>query len=123
MPTAARSPPPVSPLPTHPSLRNTYTYDQWQYMYYNDLGQLVASVAPNGVNTGSTAAPGFVTRYRYDHLGRTIEVSSPDEGTSQFVYSTDGNLRFSQNQVQREARSSAVLVYQLRFFRSCYRSR
>ena len=82
---------------------NTYTYDQWQYMYYNDLGQLVATVAPNGVNTASTAMPGFVTKYRYDHFGRTIEVSSPDEGTSRFVYSTDGKLRFSQNQVQREA--------------------
>ncbi len=35
--------------------------------------------------------------------GAQLRSLRPDEGTSQFVYSTDGNLRFSQNQVQREA--------------------
>ncbi len=81
----------------------TYSYDNWSYNYYNDLGQLAASVAPNGVNTSSGAMPNFVTTYKYDHLGRLIETTSPDEGTSQFVYSTDGKIRFSQNQEQRNA--------------------
>ena len=79
------------------------TFDNWSYSYYNDLGQLVASVAPNGVNTASTAYPQFVTLYIYDHLGRLIETTSTDEGTSRFVYSTDGKIRFSENQVQRDA--------------------
>jgi RHS repeat-associated protein len=80
-----------------------FTYSNWSYSYYNDAGQLVASVAPNGVNTASTSMPSFVTYYKYDHLGRMIETTSPDEGMSQFVYSTDGKVRFSQNQLQREA--------------------
>lgn len=78
-------------------------FDNWSYSYYNDIGQLVASVAPNGVNTGSTAYPQFVTLYKYDQLGRLIETTSPDEGTSRFVYSTDGKIRFSQNQEQYNA--------------------
>lgn len=78
-------------------------YSQWSYSYYNDLGQLVATVAPMGVVMGDPAIPSFVTTYKYDHLGRMIETTSPDEGTAQFVYSTDGKIRFSQDAVQRKA--------------------
>jgi RHS repeat-associated protein len=86
----------------------TYDNNTWSYNYYNDAGQLVASVAPNGIASGGTlvgtsSAPNFVTTYKYDQLGRLIETTSPDEGTSQFVYSTDGKIRFSQNQEQRNA--------------------
>lgn len=80
-----------------------FTYDYWSYTYYNDAGQVTATVAPNGVNTASTALPGFVTYFKYDQLGRLIETTSPDEGTSRFVYSTDGKIRFSENEVQRSA--------------------
>lgn len=79
------------------------TFDNWSYNYYNDLGQLVASVAPKGVIIGNPASPQFVTTYKYDHLGRLIQTTSPDEGTSKFVYSTDGKIRFSQNQEQFNA--------------------
>ena len=79
------------------------SYDNWSYSYYNDLGQLFATVAPNGIVPGVYTLPQFVTYYKYDHLGRLIETTSADEGTSQFVYSSDGLLRFSQNQEQRNA--------------------
>lgn len=78
----------------------TYVYDNWSYTYYNEAGQVVASVAPNGV-TGGASLPSFVTYTKYDQLGRVIETSSPDEGMSQFVYNLDGQIRFSQNEVQR----------------------
>lgn len=78
-----------------------FTYDNWSYTYYNDMGQVVATVAPKGVNNGSTALPNFVTYFKYDQLGRMIETTSIDEGTSQFVYALDGRIRFSENQVQR----------------------
>lgn len=78
-------------------------YDNWSYTYYNETGQVVATVAPNGVNTASTAYPTFVTLYKYDHLGRLIETTATDEGTTQYVYSNDGKIRFSQNEEQRNA--------------------
>lgn len=81
---------------------SNFQYDNWSYSFYNEIGQLVASVAPNGVNIGSNSIPQFVTYYKYDHLGRLIETTSPDEGMSQFVYSTDGKIRFSQNEEQRK---------------------
>jgi RHS repeat-associated protein len=88
---------------TNSTTSPSFTFENWSYNYYNYAGQLVASVAPNGVNTASTALPQFVTRYKYDHLRRLIETTSTDEGISEFVYSTDGKLRFSQNQEQRDA--------------------
>ncbi len=78
------------------------TDGKWSYTYYNDVGQAVATVAPNGINT-SINSLNFITSYKYDQLGRLIETTSPDEGMSQFVYSTDGKIRFSQNQLQRDA--------------------
>ncbi|MBT1697136.1 hypothetical protein KK083_09635 [Fulvivirgaceae bacterium PWU4] len=83
------------------------SYDNWSYSYYNDLGQLVATVAPKGVIIAPINPPPpypqFVTLYQYDHLGRLIQTTSPDEGTSKFTYSTDGKIRFSENQEQRNA--------------------
>lgn len=76
------------------------TYDNWSYNYYNDMGQLIASVAPQGINTASQAEPSFVTQYYYDQLGRLIETSTPDEGRTKYVYSKDGKIRFSQNNEQ-----------------------
>lgn len=80
-----------------------FQYDNWSYSFYNEVGQLVASVAPNGINTTNNLIPKFVTYYKYDQLGRLIETTSPDEGMSQFLYGTDGKIRFSQNQEQRDA--------------------
>lgn len=81
----------------------TFVYDNWSYNYYNDIGQLVANVTPNGVNTASTAYPSFVTTYKYDHLGRLYETTGTDDGTTKYVYSLDGKIRFSQSQEQRNA--------------------
>lgn len=76
------------------------TYDNWSYAYYNDLGQLMATVAPKGVITGDESNPYYQTTYKYDHLGRLIETNATDNGKSKFVYSIDGKIRFSQNQEQ-----------------------
>jgi len=72
----------------------------YSYTYYNDMGQVVATVAPRGVNINSTAYPQFVTTYTYDHRGLLMETTSMDEGTSKYLYSTDGKIRFSQNSQQ-----------------------
>jgi len=79
------------------------TYDNWSYTFYNDAGQVVASVAPKGVNRLSNAYPSFVTTYKYDHFGRLIETESIDEGRTEYTYDIEGRIRFSQNEVQRNA--------------------
>ncbi|MEI9919742.1 MAG: RHS repeat-associated core domain-containing protein [Bacteroidota bacterium] len=78
------------------------SYDYWDYSYHSDAGEILATVAPKDINTVSGLRPP-ATIFKYDQLGRMIESSSPDEGTSQFVYSTDGKIRFSQSQIQRDA--------------------
>ncbi len=78
----------------------TSNYINWSYNYYDDVGNLIATVAPKGVNQASTARPDFTTEYEYNHLGQLIKVSSPDEGISHYVYSEDGKIRFSQNAEQ-----------------------
>lgn len=72
----------------------------WAYSYLDNLGRLVAEVAPNGVDINSTAYPKFVTTYKYDYLNNLIETNSTDEGITRYVYTEDGKIRFSQNQLQ-----------------------
>jgi len=78
------------------------TYDFWTYTYYNTSGKVLGTVAPQGI-TGSNANPAYKTTFFYDQFGRLIKSVTPDAGTSQFVYSTDGKIRFSQNQEQFNA--------------------
>jgi len=87
----------------------TNKYSDISYNYYNQLGQLIGSIAPNGVqqltnlikNAGTLpASPPFTTTYQYDLQGRLVSTNSPDGGTSQFIYRLDGKIRFSQNAYQ-----------------------
>jgi RHS repeat-associated protein len=87
------------------------TYTNWSYAYYNDGGQLVGSVAPEGVVIGVTTYPQYVTLYKYDQLGRLIEMTTPDEGVSRYVYSTDGKVRFSENALQRTQNKFSYVNY------------
>jgi RHS repeat-associated protein len=84
-------------------------YSDLTFNYYNQLGQLIGSIAPNGVQslllngyTGLTTAAQlpFVSLCQYDVQGRLTSSTSPDAGTSNFIYRADGKIRFSQNAEQ-----------------------
>ena len=84
-------------------------YTDVAYNFYNQLGQLVASVPPNGVkllegtaytNYSTLASIPYVSLYTYDTRGRLVSFSKPDNGLTQFYYRLDGKLRFSQNALQ-----------------------
>jgi RHS repeat-associated protein len=90
------------------------------FMFYNSLGQLVASVPPEGVNKmradiynpsmftlyNSYSYPTkadipFISLFEYDLQGRLVKSTTPDGGMSELVYRKDGKIRFSQNAEQR----------------------
>ena len=49
------------------------------------------------VRQTDSSPPTFVTRNVYDNAGRLLQTTSPDEGTTQYVYAQDGRIRFSQS--------------------------
>jgi RHS repeat-associated protein len=84
-----------------PTLTLTLDYGHWTLNYYDLSGQLLRSVTPKGVNTGS---PGvfkqFCSSYAYSNLGQLVRSKTPDAGVANMVYNNEGQLRFSQNAEQ-----------------------
>jgi RHS repeat-associated protein len=81
------------------------------YVFYNQLGQPVATIAPEGVKAlitnGLTSYANlgnvpFVNTNEYDLEGRLIAASRTDGGRTEFIYRKDGSMRFSQNAEQRK---------------------
>ncbi|MGJ1267265.1 RHS repeat domain-containing protein [Sphingobacterium spiritivorum] len=80
------------------------------YNFYNQKGQLIANIAPEGVkkllngghnNYSSKENIPFVTLYQYNTQDQLISTTSPDAGRTEYVYRRDGRLRLSQNAKQR----------------------
>ncbi|MCU0415797.1 MAG: hypothetical protein MUE33_01310 [Cytophagaceae bacterium] len=103
----------------------TYSTKEYHYTlyYYDQAGNLVATVPPEGVYPlPATAFPGGVydgtnpthtlhTYYRYNSIGQPIRQESPDAGVSTFVYDSKGQLRLSQNAKQAAASSTGNNQY------------
>ncbi|WP_082115912.1 leucine-rich repeat domain-containing protein [Hymenobacter terrenus] len=85
-------------------------YGDFSYVFYDDAGRAVASIAPKGVaellptglNTGLNVAPKFLTRNVFDTSGQLLSTTSTDEGTTRYVYARDGRIRFSQSARQAQ---------------------
>ena len=97
--------------------RLEYTYQSQEYhytlYYYDQAGNLVQTVPPEGVKPLSAAATtaflggapsqpdhALITRYQYNSLNQLIEQQTPDAGQSQFWYDGKAQLRLSQNAQQ-----------------------
>lgn len=83
------------------ALSYTYTTGEHHYTlyYYDQAGNLVQTVPPEGVdliNQNHTR----ITRYRFNSLNQSTWQNTPDAGTSQFWYNQKGQLRLSQNAQQ-----------------------
>lgn len=89
------------------------SYQDISYSFYNQKGQLLGSLAPNGAQKVTTdlratnlstyptvAALPFYTSYEYDVRGRMLAMNETDAGRTQYYYRTDGKIRFSQNAKQ-----------------------
>ncbi|TKC60288.1 hypothetical protein FBD94_15395 [Pedobacter hiemivivus] len=91
------------------SYSNSYT--DLSFNFYNHLGQLISSIAPEGVKKIVDLGIGsfntlddvpFVARNEYDLQGRLIATINTDAGRAEYIYRKDGNIRFSQNAEQRK---------------------
>lgn len=96
------------------------SYTDVSYSFYNQLGQLIATIAPEGVKklynngfnnyTVKSDVP-FITLYEYDVQGRLIKSSSEEKGVSELVYRSDGKIRFSQNPEQKNDHRYSYINY------------
>lgn len=101
-------------------------YYDYSINVYNKTGQLTRVVQPlgfknalvsNSLQTAATraymspTATSFVSNYLYNGLGQLIESTSPDEGTNRFIYRKDGQLRYSQNALQRVSNKFSYTDY------------
>ncbi|MCD0487346.1 putative Ig domain-containing protein [Pedobacter sp. MC2016-14] len=91
------------------TLTYTNSYSNISYNFYNQLGQIIATIAPEGVKQllsngldayNNLADVPFLSTNEYDLQGRLIAKRSADAGRTEFVYRNDGNVRFSQNAEQ-----------------------
>ncbi len=72
---------------------------EYGFAFFDDAGNLVAEIAPEGVAANDPSK--FLSTYKYNYQGWVLEATSVDEGTSEYVYSYDGKIRFSQNSQQK----------------------
>ncbi|MCH5718201.1 RHS repeat domain-containing protein [Niabella hibiscisoli] len=85
-------------------------YSDISYTFYNQLGQAVATIDPEGVSkliTNINAYPNksdipFISTSEYNLRGQLIAATGVDGGRSEFIYRRDGKLRFSQNAKQAQ---------------------
>ncbi len=86
-------------------------YHHYTLYYYDRAGNLTATVPPEGVDKGFLATGTRATRpahrlkttYTYNSLGQLVRQHTPDGGTTDFYYNNKSQLRYSQNDKQRNA--------------------
>ncbi|KAB2881558.1 RHS repeat-associated core domain-containing protein [bacterium] len=70
-------------------------YVQTSYVY-DDFGRLTTIYLPNYYNPPTTSTgTSFVVTMQYDFLGRLTQKTTPDAGTTKFMYDKTGRLRFT----------------------------
>ncbi|MFC4221160.1 DUF5675 family protein [Flagellimonas marina] len=82
--------------PNSLSVRYHVTYYDYSLNEYDEANRLVASYQPVTDGNGDK----LVTTYTYNTLGQLVSTTSPDEGTANFKYRNDGQIRYSQNSEQ-----------------------
>ena len=102
------------------TLTYSNSYTDLSFNFFNQEGQLVATIAPEGVKRlytnglgayATKAAIPYITLYSYDLQGRIASSQDPDAGSLQFVYRKDGKIRFSQNALQSASGSFSYTNY------------
>jgi RHS repeat-associated protein len=89
-------------------VRYKVNYYDFSLNYYDKANRLTASLQPLGFNNSHlpylnatvTHDQNLKSTFTYSSLGQLMSSTSPDEGTANFKYRKDGQIRFSQNSKQ-----------------------
>ncbi|MEN7551260.1 RHS repeat-associated core domain-containing protein [Rapidithrix thailandica] len=90
---------PVGPC----SMAYELTYYNFTYNFYNDIGKLVASISPKGVQQlQQDVAYEYIDKntFQYNAQGWLLSQKETDAGQGDLIYRRDGNIRFSRNAQQ-----------------------
>ena len=89
-------------LDTQETFKYTYTTAEHHYTlyYYDQAGNLVQTVSPEGVRPDGSDNHNLKTRYAYNSLNAPIDQETPDAGKSEFFYDKVARIRLSQNAQQ-----------------------
>ncbi|WP_299254015.1 RHS repeat-associated core domain-containing protein [uncultured Aquimarina sp.] len=93
------------------TLEVTYEDKEYQYTlyYYDQAGNLVQTVPPEGVNRDENLIDNVIpshslqTKYKYNSLNQLVWQSTPDGGETRFAYDKLGRIILSQNAKQKAA--------------------
>jgi RHS repeat-associated protein len=108
------------------ALRESFVYQardreyHFTLRYYDQAGNLVQTVPPQGVEAVAAATATtqvrhrLGTRFRYDSLDRITSQTSPDRGEQRFLYDRADRVRFSQHAQQRADGRWAYVKYDAR---------
>lgn len=88
--------------PPNAKLEYKLDYSHFSVNYYDFSGRLRANVSPKGFDYSVNGKHTEFSRYDYNSLGLVITKQMPDEGLTEFLYSNEGVLRFSQNAQQKQ---------------------
>ena len=101
----------------------TYVDQEYQYTlyYYDQAGNLVQTVPPEGVDRkdgGGDPNHTLKTEYRYNSLNQLVWQKTPDGGITQFAYDDLGRIIASQNakQLTLTNRSSVNNIFSYTFY-------
>jgi len=80
----------------------SYVDQEYQYTlyYYDQAGNLVQTVPPEGVKRNGSGVHNLETKYRYNSLNQLVWQSTPDGGITTFAYDNLGRIIASQNSKQ-----------------------
>jgi RHS repeat-associated protein len=101
------------------------TEHHYTLYYYDQAGNLVQTISPEGVEAlGTGAFPNgvwdgtppphdtkHITRYQYNTVGQVVTQFTPDAGKTDFLYDRAQRLRFSQNAEQQPTNDFAYTKY------------
>lgn len=96
----------TSAIPAGAAINYVLNYKGRSFNLYDKAGRLIYSFSPKSYNEWKASAKdkttikNYASVNTYNSLGWILSSSSPDEGTTNFTYATDGRIRFSQNAQQ-----------------------